>query len=100
MPSRDELTTTLWDLVEQLYRMETPSSKADAYLSAPVFAVPVMLTFKIPFAAATTQGVVRSWLGWWGVAFAWCWLFLQLAYDLANASFVGSFRVVPSMHPL
>jgi hypothetical protein len=54
-------------------------------LLAPVFAVPVMLTFTIPFAAATTQGVVHSWLGWWGVGFAWCWLFLQLAHDLANA---------------
>jgi hypothetical protein len=54
-------------------------------LLGPVFALPVMLTFTIPFAAATTQARLHSGLGWWGVGCAWCWLFFQLAHDLANA---------------
>jgi hypothetical protein len=55
MPSRDELIATMWDLVEQLYRMETPKSKAAAYDSASDLKKRAILTEFIKTQAVTSQ---------------------------------------------
>jgi hypothetical protein len=55
MPSRDELITTMWDLVEQLYRMESPKTKAGAYSAASDADKRAILTKFVKTQAVTSQ---------------------------------------------